>query len=898
MSSDYKRNPTYNLPPLRPIQPYPYPMHYPMQLPEKPDDHPNKRKRTSRACDVCRRKKIKCELIGLADKCKYCQSAHYECTFNHTAKKRGPPKGYIEVLETRLKKMETMLDELAHKKTDSISPPEKGYASSDTRPPGAERVTRRDSEDGAFDKDPTENMITLKEDNGQEYTIPIELLSIASEGSMRYICELSSLPTILRKIDVNNDRLGRRFKRLGDSIFEYEFSPNISKQQLLQRLGTLNPGESIKGINDWIYRATGVDKMTRKESRYFAYIHPVLPVLNKILFLKQYRGEINQYPAAPLLNSIFGAAVRYIETCKSFGDEIPYCSHIELKKGWSEQLFDNVITLLKDRYCPSISTIQAIAIANNNRTSWDEKIVSSWLLNCVAVRMAQHVGLHRLSDRWPIPESEKEARKRIWWSTYILDIWSAAATGKPQTILDDDCDESYPKDLASQEEVMDDHDQTIPTFPSLDKNIAKKVKGEGIPLYQPFVQIAKLSEILGKILQGLYTPLAKKQSQEHGSDAIVTYLDRALSEWRAALPPSLQFSNSTHRPNAQGNAPLMSMSAIIHLTYYTLLILLHRPFIENDEGNRSSQSSLNICTNAATCCIEVAEKMHYRDFLLVSWNFAIYPVFTASLIHIYNATNKDRDIAEAAKSNLAKAICVVERLSKVSFNASKFHALLLELAKARGIDIQQDKHATKPDRKRKKKGQREAFDQEPVNHHLALCSSPAETSSNPGSTIAMLSDTEGCIPSSQSCSSADDWINGLHYNQQQQHQQQTAAPNLLLETDPFSLRQFNLPQYEQITMNELPISNGSSSNHNDMMQYQQPMHSMSFNAADSLLLGSPLPIMNDTQYNPVMSTQHYQQSPMTTFRNRPDNPFWAVPSSMELDEWMAYLLPDQSMNRQ
>lgn len=155
-----------------------------------------------------------------------------------------------------------MLDELAQKKTDSIPPPEKSHASSDTSPPGAERVTRRDSEDEAFSKDPTENVITLKEDNGQEYTIPVELLSIASEGSMRYVCELSSLPKMLRKIDVNNDRLGRRFKRLGDSMFEYELSPNISNQQLLQRLGALNPGESIKGINDWIYRATGVDKTT------------------------------------------------------------------------------------------------------------------------------------------------------------------------------------------------------------------------------------------------------------------------------------------------------------------------------------------------------------------------------------------------------------------------------------------------------------------------------------------------------------------------------------------------------------------------------------------------------------------------------------------------------------
>jgi hypothetical protein len=27
------------------------------------------------------------------------------------------------------------------------------------------------------------------------------------------------------------------------------------------------------------------------------------------------------------------------------------------------------------------------------------------------------------------------------------------------------------------------------------------------------------------------------------------------------------------------------------------------------------------------------------------------------------------------------------------------------------------------------------------------------------------------------------------------------------------------------------------------------------------------------------------------FRNRPDNPFWSVPSSIEMDDWAAYLLP-------
>jgi hypothetical protein len=114
---------------------------------------------------------------------------------------------------------------------------------------------------------------------------------------------------------------------------------------------------------------------------YFAYIHPVLPVVNKHLFLKQYRGEISQYPSAPLLNAIFGAAVRYIETCKLFGDKVPSDHQLDLKEGWSETLFENLLVYVKGRYKPCISTVQALVIGQNHRASLDEKMTSGWLLN-------------------------------------------------------------------------------------------------------------------------------------------------------------------------------------------------------------------------------------------------------------------------------------------------------------------------------------------------------------------------------------------------------------------------------------------------------------------------------------------------------------------------------------
>lgn len=42
-------------------------------------------------------------------KCTNCITYSYDCTYVEIAKKRGPPKGYVESLENRLEKMENLL---------------------------------------------------------------------------------------------------------------------------------------------------------------------------------------------------------------------------------------------------------------------------------------------------------------------------------------------------------------------------------------------------------------------------------------------------------------------------------------------------------------------------------------------------------------------------------------------------------------------------------------------------------------------------------------------------------------------------------------------------------------------------------------------------------------------
>ncbi|KAK9459093.1 fungal-specific transcription factor domain-containing protein [Lipomyces oligophaga] len=79
---------------------------------EHAENPSSKRRRIARACDWCRKKKIKCD--GKLPACANCLNYKTECIFTYTEKKRNPPKNvkYIENLESRLQKMEECIRSL------------------------------------------------------------------------------------------------------------------------------------------------------------------------------------------------------------------------------------------------------------------------------------------------------------------------------------------------------------------------------------------------------------------------------------------------------------------------------------------------------------------------------------------------------------------------------------------------------------------------------------------------------------------------------------------------------------------------------------------------------------------------------------------------------------------
>ncbi|KAJ7738152.1 fungal-specific transcription factor domain-containing protein [Mycena metata] len=66
------------------------------------EDSGGKRLRTQHACDLCRRKKNRCDAAQMQGKCTTCRHENVECTFLTAAVKRAPPKSYVDSLEEQL----------------------------------------------------------------------------------------------------------------------------------------------------------------------------------------------------------------------------------------------------------------------------------------------------------------------------------------------------------------------------------------------------------------------------------------------------------------------------------------------------------------------------------------------------------------------------------------------------------------------------------------------------------------------------------------------------------------------------------------------------------------------------------------------------------------------------
>lgn len=204
-------------------------------------------------------------------------------------------------------------------------------------------------------------------------------------------------------------------------------------------------------------------------------------------------------------------------------------------------------------------------------------------------------------EKLPLTDEMFEARKRLWYCTYITDRWCCAVMGRPLAISDADCDIELPH-----------------------------VNGgvNGSEDYSVFINFIKLSGILGEVLRRIYSAKAQSQGYKHiSTHHTVQSIHRMLNDWLSQVPEHQRLTSeearSIYRNKIMTNkvreaGPLMTC-------YHVVIILLYRIFMVSDKSDvlpELYEEANTRCTEAAKSVVDIARLLTPSEVVHFGWNFA------------------------------------------------------------------------------------------------------------------------------------------------------------------------------------------------------------------------------------------------------------------------------------
>ncbi|KAI7888416.1 caspase domain-containing protein [Mucor mucedo] len=241
-------------------------------------------------------------------------------------------------------------------------------------------------------------------------------------------------------------------------------------------------------------------------TRFFEMDHASLPVVQKQTFMDAYEGRSDPPPATILIYAICTHVCLLLQK-----DDPIFINAGSNRTELFTTLADYTTNLVRKEYLtPRLATIQALILLCAY-PDCDKSFYKNWLRAGMAVRMAQELGLHRTLEKLPLTDEMFEARKRLWYCTYITDRWCCAVMGRPLAISDADCDIELP------------HVNGGPN---------------GNEDYSVFINFIKLSGILGEVLRRIYSAKAQSQGYKHEANTRCTEAAKSVVDIARLLTPS------------------------------------------------------------------------------------------------------------------------------------------------------------------------------------------------------------------------------------------------------------------------------------------------------------------------------------------------------------------------
>ncbi|KAF8164985.1 fungal-specific transcription factor domain-containing protein [Crassisporium funariophilum] len=606
------------------------------------DDTTNKplqlqRRRVWRACESCRRKKIKCD--GCEPTCSQCSMSGSQCTWLQTKDRAALSRHYVQELEARLLHMESLFSQIAPALEQHMVPSSNG--ATHTNAPGSinpEALAPTAAILRSIAPKAQASEAATSSQSDDEVSELFGQLALDEYGHMRWIGGSSTMSLI------------QSFRALTSSPL-HRISPMEEDPQA--------PGPSVNKLYfpaavffGKVHALPGPEEVEFPErdlanklvEAYFARFHFLMPVVDKPFFLRKF-GNImdnthnldvvrSETAFLSLMFAVFACAANLVEDPRLATSE----RHDD---GGMGMVYYERALILQYISHPNtqIAHVQCFILMSSFLCSVN-CLPQAWILIGQAVRTGQDLGLHRSPRRLLITPVEKETRRKIWWGVYTLDRMLALALGRPLGINDSDCDAELPI------EVDDEH---LPEYFS-----GAPMSQRQPSLMTGSIALIKLYEIGGRVLRQVYAlencrdhlePERKAELQR-----TVESLDTELTKWCDELPAVFKSPSETEEQ--------VSMGAVLCSHYYSVLTTLHRNLLPVKRDQPVTAKSTVKAVSSARSCIRLAPSMKHVVPPSHHLAFFIQHLFSSAVIVLLYAMHASDPRAATAAMDEAKSTLI------------------------------------------------------------------------------------------------------------------------------------------------------------------------------------------------------------------------------------------------
>ncbi|PNS20334.1 Activator of stress proteins 1 [Sphaceloma murrayae] len=247
-------------------------------------------------------------------------------------------------------------------------------------------------------------------------------------------------------------------------------------------------------------------------------------------------------------------------------------------------------------------------------------------------------GFHRCPYRYPnIAESERDMRKRVFWSAYILDRYLTQAMGHPLGLQDGDVDVCLPSPEERHTRHVTDESASMPSETSETDRSRKEVV---------LANMIKCARFTGQILEMFHKSIHARSLNEQ----TLLGLRAEVDTWYNQLPRKLNDSSSS-----------LPSKAFFNISYNHLKLLMNRPFLSLDPFSPVFLSAMQKCLTASRNIIDIfiaqlnaGDGLRWPGYMSCAWMAGLLVAFAAQC---------GQYPVEHAKEDIDQSLEVLEQMS-------------------------------------------------------------------------------------------------------------------------------------------------------------------------------------------------------------------------------------------